>query len=483
MKKRVTALALCALIALGLGLSASAHAQSVTGNFYDDSVVRRLTTVVYCLSEDRYRLVPDVRTLSVMNNETMLEVLTREVLQEPQGEHVISAMTERVRLYVLSVAQTGRVATVDLGGDAEMMQPYEMFCLKAALTNTLIETGQVDYVNVLFMGRELTTNDLPTGTLTRFDEDLQSAWIEHENEGVAALRSPDYTFKRYVTLFFASSKSDLLLAEVRQLTFTRSNLAIPVVSALISGPFSDTELRRSYPSAANVVGIPSFEQEDENTQYLEIDFYYEMANALSGGSRQRRIQLAPLVITLTTFLPNTSALRICVNRRPIESLSESDLGERQYDRLLYRSQFEGLLGRTVSLYFPAGEGRQSRVTRAIELRRSTLRDLIEELLIAPDGAQRVFPEGFTGDHLRGVCMVDDIAVVNFTQQGAELMRTLEPDSLRDSIFCIVNTLTDYAGVSRVQFLVEGLKVDSLSGVLNLRSPLVRNPGVIQPGQN
>ena len=191
------------------------------------------------------------------------------------------------------------------------------------------------------------------------------------------------------------------------------------------------------------------------------------------------MQLGPLVMTLTTFLPDTSALRVCVNRRPIESLSDSDLS----DRLLYRSQFEGLLGRTVSLYFPAGEGRQTRVTRAIELRRSTVRDLVEELLIVPEGAQRVFPEGFTGDHLRGVCMVDDVAVVNFTQAGAELMRALEPDALRDSIFCIVNTLTDYAGVSRVQFLVEGLKVDSLSGALNLRSPLVRNPGVIQTGQN
>lgn len=479
MKKRVTALAMCALIALSLCLSASARAQTVAGNFYDDSVIRRLTTVVYCLSEDRYRLVPDVRTLSVMNSQTVLEVLTREVLEEPQSDKLTSALTERTRLYVLSVAQTGRVATVDLGGDAELMQPYEMFCLKAALTNTLIETGQVDYVNVLFNGRELTTNDLPTGTLTRFDEDLQSAWIDHENESLAALRSPDYTFKRYVTLYFASSESNLLLAEVRQLTFTRSDLANPVVSAIISGPFSGPTLRRSYPSAATVMGLPSFEMEDEFTQYLDINFSYEMANALTGSNRQRRVQLAPLVMTLTTFLPDTSALRVCVNRRPIESLSESDLS----DQLLYRSQFEGMLGRTVTLYYPTGNGRQTCVTRAIEQRKSTLRDLLEELLVVPQGAQNVFPAGFTGDHLRGVTMVDDTAVVNFTQPGAQLLAALDADQLRDCIFCIVNTLTDYAGVSRVQFLVEGCKVDSLSGSINLRSPLVRNPGVIQSGKN
>ena len=44
---------------------------------------------------------------------------------------------------------------------------------------------------------------------------------------------------------------------------------------------------------------------------------------------------------------------------------------------------------------------------------------------------------------------------------------------------MVNTLTAYAGVNRVQFLVEGVKVDSLAGALSLRSPLVRNPGIIQ----
>lgn len=479
MKKRLLALFLCIILASGLCMTADAQVRTTTENYYDDSVVRQMTTVVYCLSEDRYRLVPDVRTVSVLNSRTVLEALADEVLKEPQNEDLISALTGRVRLYVLSVAQTGRIATVDLGGDAEMMQAYEVFCLKTALTNTLIETGQVDYVNVLFEGREITTNDLPTGTMVRFDEDLQSAWIAHENEGVAALRSPDYTFKRYVTLFFASKESDLLLAEVRQLSFTRSNLAIPVVSALISGPFSDSTLRRSYPSAASVVGIPSIETEDDYTNFLDINFSYEMGNALSGESSQRRMTLGSLVMTLTTFLPQTDALRVRVNRRPIESLSFSNLSE----RLLFRSQFEGLLGRTVELYYPGENGRQICITRAVHQRKSTVRSLIEELLVVPDGVDSVFPDGFTGAHLRGVSMIDDTAVVNFTQDGAALMAQLTPDQERSTLFCIVNTLTSYAGVNRVQFLVEGYKVDSLAGAISLRSPLVRNPGVIQSKQN
>ena len=43
MKKKVTALAMCALIALSLCLSASARAQTVAGNFY--TLLKNITAV------------------------------------------------------------------------------------------------------------------------------------------------------------------------------------------------------------------------------------------------------------------------------------------------------------------------------------------------------------------------------------------------------------------------------------------------------
>lgn len=475
MKKRIAALLLCAALLLP---TLTAGAQKSMQNIYDDSVIRQLNTVVYCLTEDRYRLVPDVRTVSLFGNETLLEVLAGEVLSAPQNDpQLVSALSDRVKLYLLSVAQTGNVVTVDLGGDAESLMPYELFCLKAAMANTLIETGQVEYVNVLFEGHEITTNDLPTGTLTRFDEDLQSAWIDHENEGVAALRSPDYTFRRNVTLYFASKNSDLLLAEVRPISFTRSDLATPVIKALITGPLSDSELRRSYPSSASVLGIPELQHEDEYTHYLSIDFSYMMGNAFQ-DTDERRIQFSPLVMTLTTFLPETDALLIRINHRPIEGLTGVGIG----DRLLYRSQFSGMLGRTVELYFPDNEGRQVRVTRAVAQKENTLRDLLRQLIVVPDGCSSVFPEGFEAEHLHGVSMVDDVAVVNLSQEGAEMIRSMPDQEAKNSIFCIVNTLTAADGVRRVQFLVEGYHIDALTGNLSLRTPLVRNPGIIRTTQ-
>ena len=77
MKKRVAVLILCTVLLL---TTLTAGAQRKTDNFYDDSVIRQLNTVVYCLTQDRYRLVPNVRTVSLFGNETMLEVLAAEVL-------------------------------------------------------------------------------------------------------------------------------------------------------------------------------------------------------------------------------------------------------------------------------------------------------------------------------------------------------------------------------------------------------------------
>lgn len=478
MIKRLLAGALCMLAAL----MACVPAQAVNApvNLHDDSVVRKRSTVIYCMSDDRYRLVPEVRDVSILSNETLLDVLVEEVLKPAEGENLVSALPDPMSMVVLSVAQTGRVATVDLCGDVELMQSYDIFCLKAALANTLIESGDVDYVNVLFNGMEVPTNGLPTGTLTRFSEDLQSEWVAHENEGVAALRSQSYSFRRNVTLFFPANDSNYLLAEVRQIDLTRSNLASPIIEALISGPSSTTSMRRCYPSATKIDGIPFFE-EDGSSQYLDVSFTYELGTALSGDDQERRQQLAPLVMTLTTFLPQTTAVRVRINRRPIESLfSGPDI-----ERLLYRERYAGLLGRTVELYFPKEDGRLCCVERAILQTESTLRDLTEQLLTVPQDQEvlPVFPEGFNETHLRGVTMVDDMAVVNLTADGAELMRGLTPDEERAAIFCIVNTLTGWPGVNRVQFLVEGCKVDELAGALNLRSPLIRNPGIIQTSLN
>lgn len=44
---------------------------------------------------------------------------------------------------------------------------------------------------------------------------------------------------------------------------------------------------------------------------------------------------------------------------------------------------------------------------------------------------------------------------------------------------VVNTLTEFPGVEQVQILVEGKRVDTLYGHLDVYDPMSRSPGIIK----
>ena len=473
MKKKI-AFVIAILMLLLLPLQAAA--ENKPANLRDDFVARKVTAVIYCLSEDYNRLVPEVRSFTVLCGQTLAEALTEQVLRPSEEKNAISAAPTRSDLRLLSVYITGNIATINLSGDKELVENYELFCLKAALTNTLIEAGEATYVNVLINSQEITTNGLPTGTMTRFDDDLRSAWIAHENEGDAALRSQSYSFTRYVTLYFAAEGSHQVLGEVRKVTMIRSNQAIPVISAILAGPNDSETMTRTYPSSAKVLGIPTRDEEDD--RILDVNLSYQMSLLASGSVEDRRLSLAPLALTLTTFLPELSSVRLHVNGRPIQPLIPR---EDVNDYRIYGSAFQGMIGTTLTLYYPVGDGRQVKVQCAISQEKSTLRDLIEALMEKPkeEGLLPVFPDGFASGDVLGIFQVDDTAVVNLSAHGKEMLFSMKDSAARDCVYCIVNTLTDRHGISRVQFLSEGERLSDKLGNISLDNPLVRSPGVIR----
>ncbi len=49
-----------------------------------------------------------------------------------------------------------------------------------------------------------------------------------------------------------------------------------------------------------------------------------------------------------------------------------------------------------------------------------------------------------------------------------------------TVFSIVNSLTELPGIVQVQILIEGDKVDTLAGHLEIMEPLERNPFILEP---
>ena len=80
--------------------------------------------------------------------------------------------------------------------------------------------------------------------------------------------------------------------------------------------------------------------------------------------------------------------------------------------------------------------------------------------------------------VKSVVVRDRMAIVDFS---AELVKRGFGGSATEilAVAAIVNTLTEFPDVERVQILVEGKRVDTLFGHIDVYDPLSRSPGIIK----
>lgn len=459
----------------------AAFAQSGESPLLEDQALRTTESVLYYLNEDGTQLIPLVRRLTLLPAETLAQALLSALAKEEEG--LLSPYPRESQLYVRAVEQAGSIVTVDFGGDFSMLPPRTLFNLKAAVVNTLTAADDIQYVNLLFNGMELTANEqgssFPSGTLVRFEQDLSSAWAKEQE----AFR-PQGSFTRNVTLYFLSADGRYLLPEVRPITFTSDDYITPILDELVRGPKNNQLLRRSLPASLTLLGEPYYDFLSNGGRYVHINLNYAMGSFLSQESGLRQQILGSLVCTLTTFVPNLSGVHIRLNRRYMD---QEDTAYRQ-ERVYIRSQFEYLMASTLSLYLPRADGRLLCVSRNVPCSESTLRDLLEELLSGPGEEEDAdvlspFPEGFTSACVKSLCVVSDTLLFNLSEEGASRLSSLTPEQENSFVYSIVNTYTALPGIRRVQFLKEGFTLRSLAGRIDLRDPLMRNPALIQQTLN
>lgn len=102
---------------------------------------------------------------------------------------------------------------------------------------------------------------------------------------------------------------------------------------------------------------------------------------------------------------------------------------------------------------------------------------VKELVKGPrvEGHSRTIPPEA---RVLDVKVVDGVAYVNFSKEvqtkhwGGSTGETF-------TIFSLVNTLTELPGVDKVQILVEGEKVETLAGHIDLAGPFPRNEDMIK----
>lgn len=456
----------------------------------DSMALRTVPAVVYFLSDDLSRLVPTLRMVTVLAGETLAGALLTELLQEPEETGIHTIVTSTGMSSVLEIEQSRDVITVNLSGHFAQMEPFRQFAAKAAITNTLLEATEAQFVNVLVDGQEIPLHRLevgggiPTGSMSRYNEDLAIAWagLQSEYNGLQEMAMPgDVQLRRHVTLYFASPDGTMLLPEVREISFTLWDMISPIIAELARGPGENSQRTRTLPADAALLGDPLFTYQYDGRSSVELNFSFSLRRFIEESGVEEALVYASIVRTITTALPQVTSVRLLVNGRKINYVQGYVMNEGE----MKRSTFPVQVGGEISLYFPREDGRLRYVSRAIAQQdgisyRNWIRELSqgmrseegEDSLVIP------YPEGFCGESIKGIVLNGDMAIINLTRQGAELFSGIDAQTERAMVYGIVNTFCSMPGVTRVLFLVEDTPVESLAGQICLLEPLLPNPGIV-----
>ena len=133
----------------------------------------------------------------------------------------------------------------------------------------------------------------------------------------------------------------------------------------------------------------------------------------------------------------------------------------------------------LTLYFP-----NSNASGLIPADRSVIvsdqeviKAILIELATPPPGLEKPLPPGTT---LKSATVKDDVATIDLS---IEFQKNFSGGSTGEqmTMYSIVNTLTTLPNIHRVQFLLDGKKLDGILGHLDTSVPLKRNDSLILKG--
>ena len=271
------------------------------------------------------------------------------------------------------------------------------------------------------------------------------------------------------TLYFLNSTGNRLETEERIISgeTSESTLALKMLSELVKGP-ERPDLMKSVPEETTVLSI------DLNNGQATVNFN----DKFSFGTEIERIFACTAVVSTLTALPGIERVRFLVEGEPLRTLDDKEVAILSKDDIVYDSQLVVADYRYVKLYFAnknadllIPEGR----TVTVNSKESLEYVLVSELIKGPE-ADYVYPTVPEGTKILSVETKEGTCFVNLSQEfkskhsGGSAGETM-------TIYSIVNTLTELDTAEKVQFLIEGQKMEVFIHYI-FNEPFVRDENLI-----
>jgi spore germination protein GerM len=420
------------------------------------------TPALYFLNADGTTLVAETRSITIEQNTRPERQVVEELLKGPEDENLKPVAAG---FAFDSIETMYNVVNVNL----KTSQPKgedEIFTLCLALANTLSEFLNVNYVNVYVNGRAAGYQDEPVGALTKNQGIL--------TDEIAKQAQHATTAEIATVLYFLDDSEKYLVPEVRSLQYEGGNYVSNIIEELANGPEEMYFYRQSVDSSIRVMGEPVIEPGADGKNVLVVDLNKSPVVFTQGFEDGETLAIASIVYTLLGFFPNVDQIRFTVN------------GVAVSDKVYMKNEFKSFIGATVRLYFPnADSTKLMAVDRTISQGIASFPStIVSELISGPAETDSsdlwpVFPQGVTPGDVKDVYIANDIVVVDFASGILDKLKDMSSEDEMLMLYSIINSLTYLTDIRMVQFMVKGQRTQRISNTIDVRDPMMKNPGIIK----
>lgn len=281
----------------------------------------------------------------------------------------------------------------------------------------------------------------------------------------------DYVSSKYnATLYFYNETSTALVSENREIKYRDVyDLAENVIDELMKGP-ADGKKVKIIEKNAKLLSV-----EGIDTGNVTVNFSSEF---LTGDSTKDVLAVYAVVKSLCT-ISDIESVKVVIEGKDIATNSGSIIGFLKDSDINLSTDTYTSEMREVTLYFPKKDGgklvKETRTIRVTD-QQPIAQYIIHELIKGPEN-ENLSPVLSDDTVLLSVETSDNICFVNFKSSFLD-KNSGSAEKEKMVIYSIVDSLTELNSIGRVQFLMDGKKVDNF-GNINIGSMFGRDESMIE----
>lgn len=468
--------------------------------FGDAAMEYEAQATLFLPRRDGTRLIALQEMLTFSTARHGAETVVRALLKHP-GSETAAPLGGNVALTLTGnnpVEVSGDVCTVNLGPSCRQLDAEEFYGVCQAIANTLTEFEDIQYVNILASGSQVSLDvygTLPVATMTRrTGDDLDTIW----NQASLSMLDPgvDPAAQRLtlpMTLYFPTQGGIGILPEVRTITFSGQTPAL-MAQGLLAALEQGAQYLEGVPSLPRLTELLTQSPMVENQasgggRVATLQFDSSLNEALLECDVTRSAMMASLTYTLTTCLPELTAVKVRIGDEWIQSVTPISFYTEQVpiefgDGLQRRGDFAAMLMGYAQIYFADGSRLReaSRLVPCYEIQNP--RYLLTQLMLgsqtydSPSRLTSVVPEGLSDADILGFAVQGDTLLCHLSDGFWQACKEMNEEEERLMAYAMVNTLCASRQIRRVRFYFGGSQQDGWSGGVYWRGEFMKNPGIV-----